>query len=243
MNINLFYRHLDTFLLGLLSWVILHVLSVVAFPTLFPGQFPLLSARTQAKFHPKLVSLLFSLIIVCYAWPIVFSPSFQEMREKDWLLGYNAYASGVYSLALSYFVYDVVVTLYNGDGKEFLAHALLCMLVYAQTFKPFMTFHGAGLLMFEASTPFLHFRWFLLQLGFSKSRLYLWSSLAFAATFFVSRIIWGFFISIQGLIFLQDFKDQVGMPVFYFTHLAGLTLNLLNLYWFTIIIRKKRRGN
>ena len=235
---ELLERHLDTFTIGLASWTVIHLFVWLAFPVIFPYSYRVASKHTRIKFRPKSVAFVFSLVIVWYAWPIVFSRDFEGMRKGDPLLSYDPYVHGVYALALSYFVYDFIVTLLNGDPVEFLAHAFLCMLIYWQTFTPFMTYYGAGLLLFEASTPFLHLRWFLLQLGWDrKSRLSRVNSLVFAVTFFVSRIIWGFYLCLEGFIYLQGFKERVGPVVFYFTHIAGFLLNLLNLYWFTIIVR------
>jgi len=54
---------------------------------------------------------------------------------------------------------------------------------------------GAGFLLWELSTPFVHYRWFLLKAGRSKSRIYLINGLIMAVVFFACRPVWGTYLS------------------------------------------------
>jgi hypothetical protein len=54
---------------------------------------------------------------------------------------------------------------------------------------------GAGFLLWELSTPFVHFRWFLHRSGASKSRLYVVNGLAMLLVFFLCRPLWGTWLS------------------------------------------------
>jgi hypothetical protein len=48
---------------------------------------------------------------------------------------------------------------YEHEGPEFLLHGVFCLLVFASlTHVRAMHWFGAGFLMWELSTPFVHFR-------------------------------------------------------------------------------------
>ena len=100
-----------------------------------------------------------------------------------------------------------------------------------------MTYYGASLLMFEASTPFLNLRWFLGQFGWTKSALYMVNTILFATVFFLARIIYGISTCYEGLETLYEFKAEVEIPVFVFIVIAAFSMNFLNLYWFFKIIK------
>lgn len=54
---------------------------------------------------------------------------------------------------------------------------------------------GAGFLLWELSTPFVHLRWFMLKAGAAKSRAYLINGLALVLVFFACRPVWGTWLS------------------------------------------------
>jgi hypothetical protein len=54
---------------------------------------------------------------------------------------------------------------------------------------------GAGFLLWELSTPFVHFRWFLHRSGAGKSRLYVVNGLVMMLVFFLCRPLWGTWLS------------------------------------------------
>lgn len=70
-----------------------------------------------------------------------------------------------FALSTGYFLWDLIVSLWQGWGIGFVAHAVACLFVYSMSLHPFLHYHGMFFLMYEASTPFLHMRWYLLHTG------------------------------------------------------------------------------
>jgi hypothetical protein len=54
---------------------------------------------------------------------------------------------------------------------------------------------GAGFLLWELSTPFVHLRWLLHKSGRDGGRLYLINGLVMMAVFFLCRPLWGTWLS------------------------------------------------
>lgn len=54
---------------------------------------------------------------------------------------------------------------------------------------------GAGFLLWELSTPFLHLSWFMLKAGAGKSRPFLINGMALVVVFFACRPVWGTWLS------------------------------------------------
>jgi hypothetical protein len=100
-----------------------------------------------------------------------------------------------------------------------------------------MTYYGACLLFFEASTPFLHIRWFMSQFGLDKSRTYFLNSILFAVVFFLCRILFGLTTVFEGFETLYQHKSQIEVPVCIFISIAAVLMNSLNIYWFSKIVK------
>lgn len=54
---------------------------------------------------------------------------------------------------------------------------------------------GAGFLLWELSTPFVHLRWLLHKSGRDKQRIYVVNGLLMAVVFFLCRPVWGTWLS------------------------------------------------
>jgi hypothetical protein len=54
---------------------------------------------------------------------------------------------------------------------------------------------GAGFLLWELSTPFVHLRWLLLKSGRDKQKLYATNGLLMMVVFFLCRPVWGTWLS------------------------------------------------
>lgn len=91
-----------------------------------------------------------------------------------------------------FFVWDVVVTVVEGWGPAFLAHAVLCLLVFTGSQLPFSLCCGVFVLCYELSTPWMHARSLLRNFGFSAdSKPFQAASIIFFVTFAFSRILLG----------------------------------------------------
>eukprot|EP00882_Tetradesmus_deserticola_P023889 GHRQ01026056.1.p1 GENE.GHRQ01026056.1~~GHRQ01026056.1.p1 ORF type:complete len:195 (-),score=40.50 GHRQ01026056.1:112-696(-) len=100
---------------------------------------------------------------------------------------------------------------------------------------------GAGFLMWELSTPFMHFRWFLYKIGKDTTKLYQYNALAGMAVFFLCRILWGNFLSIM---FWVDSVRVLATPAgatlpmaaIWVYRVATVVMNGLNAWWFSKMV-------
>jgi hypothetical protein len=96
-------------------------------------------------------------------------------------------------LAASYFLWDVVVVAVDGYSLEWHVHAWMGLLVFSAGLRPFLHWMSLVTLTYEASTPFLHLRKLLIQCGAGSGPLFTATQLLFAASFFLSRIVLGWY--------------------------------------------------
>jgi hypothetical protein len=99
---------------------------------------------------------------------------------------------------------------------------------------------GAGFLLWELSTPFIHFRWFLYKIGKDKSRLYSLNALAGFLIFFCCRILWGNYLSLR--FWLESNKvlsegAELPMASVWFYRISTIAMNGLNAWWFSRMVR------
>lgn len=107
--------------------------------------------------------------------------------------------------------------------------------------------------MWEVSTPFVHFRWFLYKIGKSKTKLYLYNGIAMMAVFGLCRIVWGACISLLlkfsllcrviadlGMKFFvssMEPQDVVSPTTLWILRAICVALNGLNWYWFRAMVK------
>lgn len=98
--------------------------------------------------------------------------------------------------------------------------------------------------MWECSTLFVHLRWLLIKLGRGAGRLFLINGITMIITFFGCRILWGFYSSHE---LFQDARAELAQPfsqpgiippyVLYLYMVANVSLNMLNSWWFYLMLR------
>jgi len=98
-------------------------------------------------------------------------------------------------LAAGYFLYDVIlcITRFNENGVAFSIHAVICCIAFSTAIVTGQLHHiGAGFLFWEASTPFLYFRWVLLKTGLAESKYLMpLANYSFILAFFCCRVVYG----------------------------------------------------
>eukprot|EP01095_Lingulamoeba_sp_RSL-Kostka_P009969 TRINITY_DN349_c0_g1_i2.p2 TRINITY_DN349_c0_g1~~TRINITY_DN349_c0_g1_i2.p2 ORF type:complete len:128 (-),score=26.54 TRINITY_DN349_c0_g1_i2:187-570(-) len=98
-----------------------------------------------------------------------------------------------------------------------------------------MEFFGQLFLGFEASTPFLHFGWFMKFGGLEKRypTLFLVNGLCLLFTFFVVRICLGtYYVCYTQYYLHQPEFYPMNFPVRFYFLFAGPILAILNVFWF-----------
>ncbi|CAO3677575.1 unnamed protein product [Umbelopsis vinacea] len=114
--------------------------------------------------------------------------------------------------------------------------------MFPKTFKtfrgrPFLNYYGAVFILYELSTPFLNFNWFMDKLGWTGSKIQLLNGLVLICAFFGARLVYGMRMSYQTWVEVYAVRDQV--PILYMVvyGTANVILNSLNVYWFGLMIR------
>eukprot|EP00191_Tetraselmis_sp_GSL018_P003440 CAMPEP_0177610648 /NCGR_PEP_ID=MMETSP0419_2-20121207/19908_1 /TAXON_ID=582737 /ORGANISM="Tetraselmis sp., Strain GSL018" /LENGTH=292 /DNA_ID=CAMNT_0019106001 /DNA_START=265 /DNA_END=1141 /DNA_ORIENTATION=+ len=149
-----------------------------------------------------------------------------------------------------YFVHDVVnvVSNYDLEGFGFLVHSFFCCALFCYgVFTMQCQYFGASFLTWEFSTPFVHLRWFLFEMGLKDSRLYFYNGLAMIASFFAARNVLGLYFS---YVFWAASELELGSPrpggfpawgVHSF-RAANVCLNLLNAFWLFKMLTKAAKA-
>lgn len=151
-------------------------------------------------------------------------------------LGFTDLSKFIINISAGYFLYDVhlCITNYKSEGILNLIHALYCCTLYQYVaLLKIYQFYLVSALLWEISTPFLHLRWYFYKIR-SLGTMYNINNILLVTTFFVFRIIWGTLISYWFLGELNTNKFA------YILKTCVLIGNLLNYYWFSIMISKNK---
>ena len=168
--------------------------------------------------------------------------------KQNLLYGTSAASMRCIAVASAYFIYDLYIcaTRFSENGLPFLIHGALCSLAYAYPLlSGNMHYQGACFLMWELSTPFLYFRWFLIKTNRSDSTLMSIANVLFALAFFGCRIVagpilsWEYYqasaLEISSPLHRKD--NAIPINILYSYRVAMFILNGLNYFWFYNIVR------
>jgi len=156
------------------------------------------------------------------------------------------YAEYVFPWSFAYFLWDLVKTVHEGFGADFVVHASLCLFIYSIVlFSPCMQRCALMVLFYEISTVFLHSYVFLFHYKFNL--LGYLAKFTFAVSFFVCRIVVGTYVTYEmWSVFVFGWMNTevhcVPKWIWQLVLLINALFHLLNLYWFTIIISSACRG-
>ncbi|KAF6256066.1 TLC domain-containing protein [Scenedesmus sp. NREL 46B-D3] len=176
--------------------------------------------------------------------PIAFTVLLDPAVNHDTIYGHTHLSSLMCLVSSGYFLYDTLVVMARREGGGMMVHAACCLFVYTYAVYSFnLHFFGAGFLMWELSTLFVHLRWFLHRSGAGKSRLYVVNGLVMMVVFFLCRPVWGTWLSYR---FFVDTAVELRHPRpggfsasgIWGYRVANVALNLLNYYWFSIMFVK-----
>lgn len=196
------------------------------------------SAATQMC--PRLVCFVHNILQIPLAVAILADPLFY----RDTIWGRTEFSTLVMAISAGYFLYDSLECAFRiqHEGWDFLLHGVFCFLVFSNlTYTGYMHFYGAGFLLWELSTPMLHFRWVLYKIGKGDTKLYKYNALAGMATFFACRILWGNALSL--MFWFASYRAlrtprgaELPMSAIWFYRLSTFVMNGLNAWWFTKMV-------
>ncbi|KAK9712660.1 hypothetical protein K7432_006989 [Basidiobolus ranarum] len=208
-------------------------------PLLFRKTYRGLNNKEQISWDAHVVSFVHCILIVTLALPIRLEPRLLNDR----VFGYDSHAGDVYAIACGYFLWD---TAFHGKYlKEYglgpLIHASSCFILGLFSYRPFIMYYGCIFLMFELSTPFLNVQWFMDKLGFEGSLGQKVNSVILLATFFIVRIIYGFWSLYYLIVDILPVAHSIPLHLLTLFGAALGCLHLLNVIWLCkIFLRVKK---
>lgn len=206
-----------------------------------------LTKRTRLNFDIHVVSMVQCVASIALLLPTWNHP---EIRNRavdpvNAVFGYNAYLGFVSAVTTGYFVWDLYVCLRHVKlfGAGFLLHAFVALYVFGCLLQPYLLPWIPSFLLFELSTPFVNFNWFVLHLpkGTVSDRAVAINGVLLLASFFSVRILWGFYA--VGLLACDMWRTR-GMvsPFFPVSYLVlNVALDVLNLVWFSKMVAIARK--
>jgi len=163
------------------------------------------------------------------------------------LFGFSTRSQFSMAVSCGYFIWDLIVSVRYSFGAGFIAHAIACFFVYANSLPGFLHYHGLFFLLFEASSPFLHVRWYLYLTGRDNSVMYTVAQTTFGLAFLVVRLLIGWPVSFYWwgdmLGLLSEGVGPWWTPVIIGYLTCNIVLNLLNGYWFFLIVKAATGGD
>lgn len=245
---SIFAAHWHEILLSVVFYFSIQAVSPTVSSKLFGKTYTELNAKTKLNFDIHVVSMvqcIISILIIVPAWS---HPHISGRADDAYLsiFGYNPYSGFVGAITVGYFIWDAVVcTLYiKLFGIGFLLHGFAALWVFGWSLKPFCMPWIPAFLLFELSTPFVNINWFASKLpaGTISDRVVAINGIFLLITFFLVRILWGFYA--VGLVMVDLYRTRGQIHYFFPIMLLSLNfmLNILNVYWFSkmILIAKKK---
>ncbi|PNS14192.1 hypothetical protein CAC42_6705 [Sphaceloma murrayae] len=161
---------------------------------LCPKTYPHLDSRTRISWDVHVVSLFQSVIICALALWVAFKD--EERKSMGWeerIWGYTGAVGLITSMACGYFIWDLAITAKRVDifGWGMLAHAISATAVFSLGFRPFVNYYAPVFILYELSSPFNNFHWFLDKLQLTGSTYQWVNGIVLIGTFFSCRLVWG----------------------------------------------------
>ncbi|RKP20589.1 DUF887 family protein [Rozella allomycis CSF55] len=233
MSIGLLSAHYTVIIASYLFFWFVEYFSGVVSPV-FSKKFSTLPLIVKINWRTKVVSTVHAIFACICGYKVLNLKSLDASN----IFGYDPFAGNVYGVVCGYFLYDVIccIKYFKLFGIGFLIHGVACLIVYLGSFRPFLMYHGGYFLLYESTTPFLNIHWFLHKLGKSGSKEQKINGVILAVTFLVVRIIFGLYWSI--IVIRSIAMNFENIPIeFQFIYLtSNVVLNMLNIYWFTLIM-------
>ncbi|CAO3616820.1 unnamed protein product [Cunninghamella blakesleeana] len=231
--------HYQVVLLSAVVCCIIFETSRVFSPVFFPKTFQFFKGYNAPNWHVHVVSTVHCIAVVI--------GSFFIMNDKtlanDRVFGYVHWAANIYSISCGYFLWDTFVAIhyYKYQGISMVCHGIASFSVFIFSYKPFVNYYGSIFLMYEISTIFLNFNWFMDKLGWTGSKAQLINGFFLISAFFGARIVFGIYMSIQMWTDVYAVKELVPWRYIIVYGGANAATTFLNIYWFRLMINMLRK--
>lgn len=165
-----------------------------------------------------------------------------EMR-KDKLFGTCRASRALNLVAAGFFTQDLIEVCRNFNPAMFL-HAGVCCPVYLYSyFNDQSHYFSSGFMLWEASTPFVHAREMMYNMGMGKTKAYAVNGLAMMGVFFLCRNVYGAYllvdfwrVSRQEILHptsLPPGRKGLSRPTIWCIRTGGILMTALNTFWFS----------
>ncbi|KAG2189708.1 hypothetical protein INT46_010086, partial [Mucor plumbeus] len=195
LSLSTLRYHWQTVLTSTVVFAIIYEISRIFSPVLFPKTFQFFKGYNGPNWHIHVVSTIHCLVVVLGSFFIFADNSLNEDR----VFGYVRWAADIYSISCGYFLWDTIIAVYfyKYQGISMVFHGIASFSVFIFSFRPFVNYYGAIFLMYELSTIFLNFHWFMDKLGWTGSKIQLVNGVVLLLTFLGARIVFGTYMSLS----------------------------------------------
>ncbi|KAL1929475.1 hypothetical protein VTP01DRAFT_1613 [Rhizomucor pusillus] len=231
--------HWQVVLLSTVMCSLIFEISRCISPLLFPKTFQLFKGYTPTNWHVHVVSSVHCILITIGSLVILTD----NQLSHDRVFGYSPFAANIYSISLGYFIWDVIMAIryVEHQGIGMVLHGIAGFLVLFMSYRPFINYYGSVFLLYEASTPFLNFNWFMDKLGWTGSKLQLVNGILLIAIYFLARIVFGFTMSFYLWVDIYAVKESVPWRYWIIYGVANMVTSFLNVYWFGLMLKMLRK--
>ncbi|KAI8343075.1 TLC domain-containing protein [Chlamydoabsidia padenii] len=231
--------HWQAVLLSTVMCCLIFETSRLISPLLFPKTFQFFKGYNAPNWHVHVVSTIHCLIVVTGSFFIMND----EVLKNDRVFGYTSWAANIYSISCGYFLWDTFVALHyiKYQGISMVCHGIASFAVFIFSYKPFVNYYGAIFLMYELSTIFLNFNWFMDKIGWTGTRAQLINGIFLILAFFSARVVFGIYMTIQMWTDIYAVKELVPFRYIAVYGSANFATVCLNLYWFKMMINMLRK--
>ncbi|ORE07948.1 DUF887-domain-containing protein [Rhizopus microsporus var. microsporus] len=239
LSLSTLKYHWQSVLISAMFFTIVYEISRILSPVLFPKTFQFFKGYNAPNWHIHVVSTVHCIAVVVGSFFILFDNSL----EHDRVFGYTKWAADIYSISCGYFLWDTITAIYfyKDQGISMVLHGIASFSVFIFSFRPFVNYYGAIFLMYELSTIFLNFHWFMDKIGWSGSRIQLINGVVLLLTFFGARVVFGTVMSVKMWIDIYAVKDHVPLRYWIVYGSANFATSCLNFWWFSRMIKMLRK--
>lgn len=229
---ELISNNLHTLVFGIALYTLIFQLSklLLLIPSVVE---PLKNRKNRLDLCVRVVSFIQAIIICTLGIPVFGN----RYLAKDHVFATTPYSKFYTSMALSYFIWDTVVSAVYVQyfGLGFLIHGIVSTMVfYIAVDYSFIQYYSAIFLLFEISTPCLDIRWVGLKYEVLSETFKLINNIILILIFFFIRICWGWYQVSRLAVDLYGARNSEGFTMVGAGIIlsCNMVLDLLNVYWF-----------